>query len=370
MTTYFDWRQYWRRPGGGLLGSVTMGTPGTEVPDPLGEFTSPGGISTIITDDVMRLSNEPHIPRTARGTLVPFKDDCWLYDDISAAPLHANAAQYRQALLDDILPYYNGVAALNFNQYNSAFYPLLAGQLRTHDFEFDDCQNKGSLPADFAPVLQDVPIPAHAQPAAGRDANVTLYDLQTDRLWEYWKVSRDPNTAKWAACWGGLIDDTRASDATFPGFLGSTATGISQTALIVSIDEARRGVINHCVGFVMQRPQRGHVWPAKRSDGYLNDASKPKEGTRFRLPQSVDLDALNLHPVAKAIAVAAKTHGMILFDKAGAVAVTCESGERYENAGQPNPWTAILNGTPGYNVLKRFPWSELEAIADDYNRPT
>lgn len=331
-------------------------------------FIGQGAATSKLINDVLTLSLDAPIAKNSRGTLVPFPDGCWLYDDISTAPLHPNSAQYVQAIVDDVTPHYSGIAAFNVNQYNSAFFAVFGSSLIKQNMGFDDCQNKGYLPSEFAPVLQQVPIPEHTKEAAGLDRNITIYNVETGDLWEFWKASKDSN-GQWSACWGGKLNVNTASEATFTGNTGSTATGISQTALSISIDEARRRVINHCVGFVMINIQSGHVWPARRADGYLNDTSKPKEGTRFRLPQSFNLDSINLHPVAKAIAVAAKTHGMILFDKAGSVGVTAESGQRFVDAGLDNPWTGILDGTPTYRVMRNFPWGSLEAIADDYNRP-
>lgn len=334
-----------------------------------GQWKWLGGKATAnLIDDVLTLSLDSVVPRNSKGTWLAFPSNSWLYDDISNAPLHAKSTEYVQAIVDDITPYYNGVAALNIAQYNSEIYAVKGSVTNKVDMGFNDCQNKGSLPPDFAPALQQVPIPPHAEPATGNDANLTIFDVETGDLWEFWKAVKN-GPADWDACWGGKTNIYTSQDATFPGFTGSTATGISQTALIVSIDEARRGAINHCVGFVMLKPQSGYVWPARRGDGYLQDVDHPKEGTRFRLPANLDLSQYNLHPLALAIAEAAKVHGLILFDKAGAVSITCESGKRYVDAGLDNPWDEILNGTPGYSVLKRFPWSELEAIVDDYNRP-
>ena len=44
-------------------------------------------------------------------------------------------------------------------------------------------------------------------------------------------------------------------------------------------------------------------------------------GTRFRLDPSVNVDKLQLHPVAKMVARAAQTYGFIVTDQSGAVAV-------------------------------------------------
>ncbi len=94
----------------------------------------------------------------------------------------------------------------------------------------------------------------------------------------------------------------------------------------------------------------------------------PIEGQRFRLDPSINVDSLGLHPVATAVATAAQKYGFIVMDK-GSNAVHAENGNAVEAATGVNPWDAMFNGTPGYQILKGFPWDKMQAIQVDYGKP-
>ena len=93
------------------------------------------------------------------------------------------------------------------------------------------------------------------------------------------------------------------------------------------------------------------------------------EGTRFRLPASVDVRALGLTPVATMIAKAAQKYGLVVMDQSGGVAVITESGNGDRARTGHNPWDKLLAGTPGYAVLRNFPWDKLVAVRAGFGRP-
>lgn len=300
--------------------------------------------------------------------LVRLASTSWLYDDLTNAPVATDSAALVARLTADVDNNWGGKAALNWNNYNSSVYVVDGASTPRVDMVFTDCQNKGWLDPAFAAALQQVPIPAGAKPAGGADANLTIYDTATDTLWEFWKAVESPTTG-WGACWGGKITGCATSDGTFPGQTGSTATGLTQTGLVVSVAEAQAGVIDHALGLVVISAHTSHSWPAVRDDGNLSDADAMPEGRRLRLKASYDVDGSSLHPLAKAIARAVKKHGFVVMDKGGAVAVATESGQRWVDAGKANPWDAIFAGTAGYDILAGFPWSELEVMPHDYGKP-
>ncbi|MDQ1540502.1 MAG: hypothetical protein QOH29_1228, partial [Actinomycetota bacterium] len=131
------------------------------------------------------------------------------------------------------------------------------------------------------------------------------------------------------------------------------------------------GSIDHALALAIvdAAPWRIVSWPAQRSDGSSGSSSPIAEGTRFRLDPSVDVDRLNLTPVAKMIAKAAQQYGFIVTDKAGAVSVIGESGAGVQAATGVNPWTAIIGKTPSYLVMRNFPWDKLEALPRNYGKP-
>ena len=110
-------------------------------------------------------------------------------------------------------------------------------------------------------------------------------------------------------------------------------------------------------------------WPAQRSDGWDGDADAIPEGTHLRLDPTINVDALPLHPLARMVAKAGQKYGFIVTDKSGAVAVVAESGAPYEAWRGVNPWTALIRGTPMYNVMRNFPWQSLQVLPKDYGKP-
>ena len=57
-----------------------------------------------------------------------------------------------------------------------------------------------------------VPIPANAQPAAGPDAEMTIWQPSTDKLWEFFEMQKKADG--WHAAWGGAIQNVSQS----PGY--------------------------------------------------------------------------------------------------------------------------------------------------------
>jgi hypothetical protein len=93
------------------------------------------------------------------------------------------------------------------------------------------------------------------------------------------------------------------------------------------------------------------------------------EGLRFRLDPTVDVGAMRMQPVAKTIARAAQTYGFVVWDKAGAVTLRAENPKRLTTMGLPDPYPAIWNGTPTYEMLRGFPWEKLQFLPMNYGRP-
>jgi hypothetical protein len=200
-----------------------------------------------------------------------------------------------------------------------------------------------------------------------------VYSPDTDQLWEFWKA-KQRDDGSWQACWGGRIDKVSQSEGWFPGFTGTSATGLASSAGAIGIEEAQRGEINHALAIVLPEPAKGHVWPARRSDGFSLDVNGIKEGTRLRLDPSVDVDALKLHPIAKMTAKAAQKYGIIVTDKAGAVALVTESGAAVKAKTGVDPWTALRTkpgaaaATPGYAIYDGFPWDKIQVVQEGWGQ--
>jgi len=292
--------------------------------------------------------------------------------DVSKAPLHPNSRAMVQNLDHQVTSRYGGVAAFNAYKYNVSLATASSSQKRV-DVRFTDCQRKGYTPKSlYGPQghFEDVPIPADAIPAGGSDGQLTVYSPSEDRLWEFWKAQK--TSSGWSACWGGRVDKASQSQGYFPDGMGASASGLAVSQGAVRVQEAQARRIDHALTLAI--PTIGHwkdwSYPAQRSDGSDKSSSAIPMGTRFRLDPSLDVESLHLHPVAEAIAVAVQKYGFIVSDRSGAVAVSAESGDAVQAKTGKNPWKATLGGTPSYSVMEGFPWDRLQALPEDWGKPS
>jgi len=307
-------------------------------------------------------------PVAPAATGYPFGVHSVWRQDVSAAPVATDSAALVAGLAAQVSDHYGGVAAFNVNSYTASFYEVPAGAPRV-DVVWDNCQNKDYTPKGLLGAggqLTQVPVPEDAVPAAGRDAQLTIYSPSTDQLWELWRA-RDVD-GRWQACWGGRIDHVSQSPGYFSGGFGASGSGLAISGGMVWADDVRSGHIEHALSLAIidVRHWKTVSWPAQRSDGSDRSADAIPAGTRLRLDPSVDLAALDLTPTARMIGEAAKRYGFIVTDKSAAVAVTAESGG---NSATGDPWPGLLGGVKSYQVMAGFPWGRLEALPADYGRP-
>lgn len=312
----------------------------------------------------------PLTPRAPAKPAVPTRAGAWPTADISQAPRALDSDAVVADLTHQVERVWNGKAGVNAYAYNAGFYrvPSDTPKIRVG---FDDCQRKGYTPDGlFVGRAQfvDVPIPAGAIPAAGTDAQLTIYDPAADKLWEFWQARKSASGA-WTACWGGRIDDVSTSDGVFDAPFGATATGLSMGVGMISIAEAKAGRIEHAMYLgVLDAKARTQSWPANRNDGNVDREGVVTEGQRLRLDPSIDVTKLGLTPFGVMVARAAQKYGFVVADRAGAVSVVTESGAATQAVRGENPWDVLLGG-PEYEALSNFPWDELEALPVDYGRP-
>lgn len=293
---------------------------------------------------------------------------------VSGAPVEPDSARLARELAAQVGGKF-GPAAFNVWRYNTSIVTAGPDQ-KAVDVAFDNCQHKPSTPKGLlGPNGQftDVPLPADAAPAAGTDAELTVYSPSADTLWEFWKLHRvtaSSSTAGsgWAACWGGRLDHVSASPGYFTNGFGASASGLAIIGGAVNIAEARSGHIDHALALAIPDPAPWHdvSWPAQRSDGSSGSQSSIPEGTRFRLDPSIDVASLHLSPIATMIARAAQQYGFIVSDKSGAVSVIAQDGTAAVTKGTGNPWTKLLGGTPSYRILDGFPWSSLQVVQPNF----
>jgi hypothetical protein len=261
---------------------------------------------------------------------------------------------------------------------------------------------EGIVPSPSVPfndaVAAGVPIPADAHAAVGTDGEIQIYQPSTDKEWEFWRFVKDSN-GNWDACWGGVIDNISQSNGIFPSDTGATATSLPLLGAIPRIEELQVGQINHVIGFALGDVASGDLaenvippntpgatngisWPATRTDGTSTYSLAVPEGLRFRLNPNLDLNTLDLSPVAKAIAVAAQKYGLVIDDSSPQPGVGIRLGDptTYTAAGLPNPYTSgpgvggigdsgLFGGVAQGQILNNFPWSQLEALPFNYGEP-
>jgi hypothetical protein len=222
-------------------------------------------------------------------------------------------------------------------------------------------------------ALQDafaaVPIPADARPAPGPDGHLVVWQPSTDRMWEFFALSR--TAAGWRARWGGAMQHVSRSpgyyaDGAWPGAPASWAWGATGTSLpvaggVMRLTELRRGRIDHALALNIPKVRAtAHAWPAQRSDGRSTDRWAIPQGARFRLDPALDVDRLGLPPVVRAMARAAQRYGMVVRDTSSTVAVYAEMP-----TSGPDPYPRLLGREYPDNLhqlMARFPWRHLQLL--------
>lgn len=285
------------------------------------------------------------------------------------APLHENSANFVQEFLRQKNHYY-GTVTINTSQYASPVY-YAAANTQTVQVTQWDCQHKGVMNKSLAEQFAQVPIPDYALPAAGTDAEMTVYQASTDTLWEFWKTKKVDG--QWQACWGGRIQHASNNEGIFDRYYGTTATSLPFIGGQITAEELKRGEIKHVMGISLVDLDHYKVfsWPAHRSDGFNPNkiANRIPEGTRFRLDPTINVDALNMNPIGKIIAKAAQKYGFVVWDRAGAISLRAQNPYTYTTLGQPNPYDALFAGSKAYAILSGFPWDKLQFLPMNYNKP-
>jgi hypothetical protein len=285
------------------------------------------------------------------------------------APTHPKSSVFVQDFVRQSKAFYNTVT-INTSSYASPVYGV-GNDVVTVPVEQSDCHKPSYRDKQLDEMWQKVPIPAYAQPADGTDSEMTIYQPSNDALWEFWQA-RNLN-GQWQACWGGRMLNVSKSDGIWPPRYGATATGLPFIGGQITADELRRGEINHVLGISLVETESANIfsWPANRSDGEnpAHVSGRIPEGLRFRLDPTVDVEALDLHPVAKIIARAAQIYGFVVWDRAGAISLRAENPKSFTSLGRRDPYPGMFKGTPSYKILEGIPWDKLQFLPMNYGRP-
>jgi hypothetical protein len=229
--------------------------------------------------------------------------------------------------------------------------------------------------ASLQGAFNAVPIPSDAQPAAGSDAEMTIWQPSTNKLWEFFQMHKQADG--WHAAWGGAIQNVSQSpgyytSSSWPGALpvwGATATSLPAAAGVITLQDIHRGQIDHALALELPYPRAGvWTWPAQRSDGTGTDPNAIPEGAHLRLDPSLNLAALHLPPLTMMIAQAAQKYGMVVRDQThAAIGLFAESPislgtNPYYTSGAPSR-NGPFEGQWPSALLATFPWSNLHVLA-------
>lgn len=225
-----------------------------------------------------------------------------------------------------------------------------------------------SVSAALQAAWSAVPLPSDAEPAAGTDKHLVVWQPSTDRMWEFWRLEKIGEG--WQASWGGAMQDVTAN----PGVYGpeawqgaTTSWGASASSLpvaggLITLEDLERGEINHALALAVPDTRAGaYASPAKRTDGGSTEPSSLPEGAHLRLEPSLDLAALHLPRFTLMLAEAAQRYGIFIRDTASNLAFY---GEDPIPTGT-NPYTGAhgyYEGKSPPELLASFPWSHLELL--------
>jgi hypothetical protein len=193
------------------------------------------------------------------------------------------------------------------------------------------------------------PVPANAQPAAGSDAQVVVWNPATGDEWGFWMFT---NSGGQMTAVNGYHYNTLWSGVPPSGF-GSRGAGVPYLTGLVRPCEIAQGHIDHAIAFAYQYPAPGHVYPATKSDGDV--ASGMPEGTHLQLdpsiPDSTIEDTWHCTGPCFITAKALQKYGMYLIDHAGHPKVYFE----YDA-------TANWGGTVTANTTRPIPISAFRVV--------
>jgi hypothetical protein len=259
-----------------------------------------------------------------------------------------------------------GPLGVNTTNYSVPIYTVPADQPSTKVTLMDPWRAPGGSALQSA--WDAVPLPPNAQPAAGTDKQLVVWQPSTDRLWEFWVLNK--SSTGWQAWWGGAIKNASSDPGSYgsgawPGatrLWGATASSLSILGGLITLEDLDRGQINHALAMAIPDPRAGiYVAPAKRTDGRSTDPLSLPEGARLRLDPKLDLASLHLPRLTMMIAQAAQRYGIIIRDTAGDVTFYAQD---------PTPTgTEPFGGTDGYfegtsagRLLASFPWNRLQVL--------
>lgn len=284
----------------------------------------------------MRSPDDESRPSAARSTLRAFEADSWWN-----TPVPANAP--KSPIAEQILRYMRTapdasggcvrLAGAGSNRWGQPVFWAGPG-----DPEYAVRVTGGTA----LPELRRMRIPLKAEAAATSDAAMTVYDKERGYVVAFTGAHYDAGSDTWT---------TRGATVTYLSSNGlhvrtgrsddrrnrGSHRGNNGATMMVRYNEVRNGAVRHVLK-VSSGPEtsRGYVFPMVGSDGDSSNPAAPKQGLRFRIKPSVNIDALGLGPQATVIAKALQRYGMYLGDNGGHTTLKLENTRA---SGRGQLWT-------------------------------
>jgi hypothetical protein len=213
-----------------------------------------------------------------------------------------------------------------------------------------------------------VPLPPNAQPAAGSDEHLVVWQPSTNKMWEFWGLEKPKGT--WQASWGGAMENVSTDKGVYGPEAWSGATtawGASASSLpiaggLITLEDLERGVINHALAISVPNVREGQwAYPAQRTDGTTTGPTSLPEGAHLRLDPSLDLAALHLPHLILMMAQAAQRYGIFVRDRASNIAFYGQDPVPTGTDPYEGPHGYFENKWPE-QLLAAFPWSHLQVL--------
>jgi hypothetical protein len=228
----------------------------------------------------------------------------------------------------------------------------------------------------FAPALQaawrHVPLPAGAQPSAGGDGSLAVWQPASDRLWEFWRLERG-GWGGWRASWGGAMESVSSGAGVYgPGvwpeaksWWGSSASSLSIVGGLITLEDLQQGRIDHALAIAIPKVRAGvYAAPAQRTDGSAYNALRLPEGAHLRLDPALDLSTLQMPRITRLIADAAQRYGIFVRDGARVAHFFAQDPVTLGHNPYIGPGGYFEGEYPG-TLLASFPWSHLQLLPMD-----
>jgi hypothetical protein len=347
--------------------------PVTVAPVDLGSLSAPGPTgpsSDSGTEPPLESSTPVGEVSTSKEPLAPFRffspSSFWNEAVPADAPLdpssNADVGAFATTLAADAQA---GKAAVNINStaWSIPIYTVPADQ-PTVKVTLEDAAPSSALQSAWAAV----PLPADAQPAAGSDEHLVVWQPSSEELWEFWHLVHGPEG--WHAAWGGAMRDVATASGAYgpeawPGAKptwGASASSLSIAGGLITLEDLELGQINHALAMAIPSALAGaYAAPAERTDGTSTEPQALPEGAHLRLNPSLDLASLHLPRLTLMIAEAAQRYGIFIRDTAANVAFYAQD----PTPTGTNPYAGphgYLEGKTPQQLLSSFPWRELQLL--------